>query len=287
MSLIPQDSKWYYLEEGNTVGPVLPVEVESLIKSGKITKNTSVWYGEGDWRPAQDTLLSPLFTKPTDYGKMLLAIPIIGLIPILFLGALGTILIILATAIVAALEAKKAGMKTNRKNGTYGPTAWFFTFLLLWIVGYPTYMYKRKYFGLHNRLGASIIVMVLFFVGSSLIGVIQGANLADGYPDESVAIDNLLSVVRAQSAYAADNQGYTGSFKNLYPDYLDANLSEPMAGYRYSIKGAGKTWNSLYDNFECVAVPMISGFRGFFIDASGVVRFTSDGSEHTSKSPSL
>lgn len=120
-----------------------------------------------------------LVSKPTtDYGVFLLAIPVVT--TILIWGwvsgmnllqspgntvALLMIATILGTAIVAAMEASKLGMKSDRNKGTYSPTAWFFIISGMWIIGYPVYLYKRKYYGLPNLLVAGIIV-ALVFLGS-------------------------------------------------------------------------------------------------------------------------
>lgn len=118
-------------------------------------------------------------TKPAaDYGMFLLAIPVVATMLIWFWVsgmnllqspgnsmALIMLATVLGTAVVAAMEASKVGMKSDRTKGTYSPTAWFFIIALLWIIGYPIYMFKRKHFGLANRLFAGILV-ALIFVGS-------------------------------------------------------------------------------------------------------------------------
>lgn len=118
--------------------------------------------------------------KPVvDYGAALLAIPIIGTIIIaLIVSQLNvldspdnvfsvlTLMAVIATAVVAALEASKVGMKSDRQKGLYKPPTWFIFIALLWIVAYPLYLYKRKHVGLPNRLAAGIGVICICFVGS-------------------------------------------------------------------------------------------------------------------------
>ncbi len=60
---------------------------------------------------------------------------------------------------------QKIGMKSDKKKGTYSSTAWLFIISLLWIVWYPAYLYKRKQFGLKNRLLPGVAVAFLF-IGS-------------------------------------------------------------------------------------------------------------------------
>lgn len=116
-----------------------------------------------------------------DYGIFLLALPVFSTLLIWFWvgnmnllqNPLQTLSIIglstvFITALIAAMEAAKVGMVSNKQQGTYSPIAWFFIILLLWIIGYPAYLYKRRKYGLTNFLVIGVIV-ALFFIGSQLI----------------------------------------------------------------------------------------------------------------------
>lgn len=113
-----------------------------------------------------------------DYGTFLLAIPVVTSLLIWFWvsgmnlfqspgDTLSLLMLstIIGTAIVASMEARKLGMTSDRKKGTYSPTAWFFIITFMWIIGYPIYLYKRKHYGLANKLLAGIVV-TLIFIGS-------------------------------------------------------------------------------------------------------------------------
>jgi hypothetical protein len=113
-----------------------------------------------------------------DYGMLLLAIPVIATLLIWFwvsgmnlfqapaqTMALIMLATVLITAIVAATEAKKVGMESNRDEGTYSATAWFFLIVFLWVICYPAYLFKRRKYGLANYLVIGILVTVIF-VGS-------------------------------------------------------------------------------------------------------------------------
>lgn len=53
-------------------------------------------------------------------------------------------------------------MKSDRKKGTYNPTAWFFIITLLWIIGYPVYLFTRKHYGLINlSVGGTLLALIL------------------------------------------------------------------------------------------------------------------------------
>ena len=72
--------------------------------------------------------------------------------------------VVISTAAVTAVEVSKGG---PRPEGTTGPAAWGALVLLLWIIGYPAYLFNRRNYGLRNHLAASILVMILF-LGSFL-----------------------------------------------------------------------------------------------------------------------
>ena len=116
-----------------------------------------------------------------DYGLFLLAIPVVATLLIWFWvsgmnlfqspGSTLTLIMfatVLGTAMVAAMEASRAGMKSDSKKGTYSPTAWFFIVAMMWIIGYPAYMFKRRHYGLDNRLVLGTLVALIFF-GSGLL----------------------------------------------------------------------------------------------------------------------
>jgi rRNA maturation protein Nop10 len=128
-----------------------------------------------------DTGVTSPFKPVTDYGMLLLAPPVATTFLIWFWisglnllqspGSTMSLLIlvtVLGTAIITAMEASKAGMKFDIKKGTYSPTAWFFIISLIWIIGYPVYLYQRKNYGLSNRLVMGGII-ALIFVGSCAI----------------------------------------------------------------------------------------------------------------------
>jgi hypothetical protein len=109
------------------------------------------------------------------YDMFLLAIPLVGTMLVWFWisglnlfqspgskMALILILVVLGTGIVAAMEAKNVGMTSDKAKGTYSSTSWFFIISLLWVVGYPAYLFKRRQFGLKNRLVPGLAVAVMF-----------------------------------------------------------------------------------------------------------------------------
>ncbi|AKJ94943.1 hypothetical protein TVD_06030 [Thioalkalivibrio versutus] len=122
----------------------------------------------------------PVRTSP-DLGLFLLGVPILAIVLIwgwvanmnllqspettLMAIGIGTLLI---TAVLASVEAASAGMQTSRQKGTYGPTTWFFLILLLWVVCYPAYLYKRRHYGFANLLVPGLVIGAVY-LGSWLL----------------------------------------------------------------------------------------------------------------------
>lgn len=124
-------------------------------------------------------------TEPSEpsssYDMFLLAIPLVGTMLVWFWisglnllqspGSKMTLIlvsVVLGTGIVAAMEAKNVGMTSDKAKGTYSSTSWFFIISLLWMVGYPAYLFKRRQFGLKNRLVPGLTVAFMF-VGSWML----------------------------------------------------------------------------------------------------------------------
>lgn len=62
----PPPAKWYYADKGVRTGPVTRERMEELVRQGAVTETTSVWPGAGEWRPARDSELAPLFVPAPD-----------------------------------------------------------------------------------------------------------------------------------------------------------------------------------------------------------------------------
>jgi hypothetical protein len=82
----------------------------------------------------------------------------LGLPPLAF-----SVVAIIATAILSGIEAKQLGMgsdadKTPKGKKRTGPVSWVAVMLLLWIIGFPAYLYSRSRYGVRNLLLPGIIV---------------------------------------------------------------------------------------------------------------------------------
>jgi type II secretory pathway pseudopilin PulG len=103
--------------------------------------------------------------------------------------------------------------------------------------------------------------------------------------NESAVISTLRTVSASQEIYCSRFGAY-GSLSSLSAEgFIDEVLGTGAKhGYTFSVPTADKI------QWICTAIPNEpgqTGHRGFRVDSSGVIRFTSDGTAPTSTSPAL
>jgi len=67
---------------------------------------------------------------------------------------------IIATAVLAALEANNNGVGKRKKEA--GPIVVFIGLMVFWIIFYPRYLFDRKKYGLKNLLLPGLVITVIF-----------------------------------------------------------------------------------------------------------------------------
>ncbi len=132
-----------------------------------------------------------------------------------------------------------------------------------------------------------IVVAIIAIIAAIAIPNLLRSRIA---ANEAAAIGAMRTLSSAQENYR--NNSGTGTYGTLAqltgatPPYIDSALGGGNSrGYTVAIVGAptANAWGAS-------AVPNAvgtTGNRGFFVDQSGVIRFTTDGSAPTAADPSL
>lgn len=104
-----------------------------------------------------------------------------------------TILTVISTAVLCAIESKKLGIGSDedvgkwesagKKSGSMkppSPVVWFFGFVLIWFIAYPCYLRYRNRYRMKSLLGAGMVSMLIWFgaIGfiSSSVGPVSFRN---------------------------------------------------------------------------------------------------------------
>lgn len=164
-------ANWHYAMNGKQEGPVSYQEMKDLIEAGTIGLETKVWSGEGDWKPAQNSLLSDLFIKPetnipppltgadvdNKFIWAVVAVPVLGVIVELIAGTELIWLYIAANIVCLVLDEKKL-----KAAGQKAPVNW-----MIFVV--PVYLWKRA--GLLKQKKYYFWGWIAAFVLSIMIGI--------------------------------------------------------------------------------------------------------------------
>jgi len=137
------EKNWHYVSNGDQVGPVDAEGMRALILTGKISHETKVWNGSGEWVEAEKTNLAEFF-KTADALPPLLAedvnnkfiwgvvgVPVVGSFLSFLAGLDLTGLCFLANVGLCFLDEKKL-----KSAGHKAPSSG-------WVLLIPVYLWKR------------------------------------------------------------------------------------------------------------------------------------------------
>ena len=128
-----------------------------------------------------------------------------------------------------------------------------------------------------------IVVAIIAIIAAIAIPSLLNARKSG---NEASAISSLRTLSTVNEQYRTRFGDYSNNLGALQTEaYIDSVLGAgSKAGYDFTYTGGSDTWN-------CVAVPTppvgTTGDRGFRVDESGVIRFSTDGSAPTTASSPL
>lgn len=137
--------------------------------------------------------------------------------------------------------------------------------------------------------GFSLVELLIVIAVIGLLAAIAVPNFVrqKAPANEASAISSVRTLTTAQTSYASSfGGGQYGSLANLQSSGLIDGVvgSGSKADYTFTVTPTGNT------NFTIIAVPVVpgtTGTRGFYADATFVIRYTMDGSAPNASSPPL
>ena len=125
-----------------------------------------------------------------------------------------------------------------------------------------------------------IVVAILAIITAIALPSLAGSRRS---ANEAATVSSLRTLSTISNAYRTRFQSYSPDLASLgAAGYIDSVLaSGTKSGYSFTYAGASDSWN-------VTAVPAaagVTGDRGFFVDDSGVIRYSASGAATSASTP--
>jgi prepilin-type N-terminal cleavage/methylation domain-containing protein len=118
-----------------------------------------------------------------------------------------------------------------------------------------------------------VVAIIVLLAAVSIPGLLRARMNAN----EAAAVASLKTISWAAQTFRTSNSGYPENLSELStsaPQYVDAVLgSGAKQGYNFTLVGETNSFNASAEP----ATPNVTGVRSFFVDTSGVIRSSSNG----------
>ncbi len=125
-----------------------------------------------------------------------------------------------------------------------------------------------------------IVVAIIAIIAAIAIPSLLNARKAG---NEASAISSLRTLTTVNEQYRTRFGDYANAMTSLSAEgYIDSVLgAASKSGYTFTYAGGTNTWTTS----TVPTTPGTTGDRGFFVDQSGVIRFTSSGAASSTSPP--